>query len=265
MKIIIRKNKQEGSILIISLLVLTVILSITFAVLGIFLPKIRIASDPIRSVVALYSADSGLEWCLYIYRTDPTLPRPSIPVIFSNNGVTLNVYYPSAGFTPATCNPNSELTLDYRSVGTYQSVARSLEIHGGGFIMDNPTSGMITQSGLSSFSAAQLVDGNTGTVGWDTNFSVAGAWLQIDLGLGNEKAYVQTRVYASAAGYTGIYSIQYYDISSSTWLDAVTGFAPSASGWNSIAWPSVGPRQYWRYLLTTPGAGATLNELEMYR
>ena len=100
-------------------------MSISFAVLGIFLPKIKVASDPFKSVFALYAADSGLEWCLYVNRSKPNPPAIQNTLA---NGSTFSMYYPSSGFTPATCAA-SEAPFDHRSVGTYQDVSRSLEIH----------------------------------------------------------------------------------------------------------------------------------------
>ena len=63
-----KKNNQEGAILVFSLLIMVMIIAITFAVLGIFLPKIKIASNPLKSAIALYAADSAVESCLYNLR-----------------------------------------------------------------------------------------------------------------------------------------------------------------------------------------------------
>lgn len=262
MKDNIQNIYQRGSVLIFSVLVMTMIMSITFAVLAIFLPKLRIASDPLKSTAALYAADSGIEWCLYINRGKPS--PPPLPTM-GNTGVTLAVYYPASSFTTASCDPVAEITLNHRAVGSYQNVARSLEIIGSGIVLDNPTSAMLSQSGLSAFIPAQIVDGNTATNGWHTDTSSPGAWLKIDLGAGNLKAYVQARIYASVASYAGNYTVQYSD-DNFTWLDAAVGFIPNSSGWNLMAWPNVGDHRYWRFFLTNaPGAGAWLNELEMYR
>jgi hypothetical protein len=116
--------KQRGAILIFSLLILTVILSITFTLMGIFIPKLRIASDPIKSIIALSVADSGLEWCLYNNRANPVPLLP--PPVFSS-GATLAVYSPASGFNLTDCNSGIS-PLDFRAVGIYQGVARSLEI-----------------------------------------------------------------------------------------------------------------------------------------
>jgi hypothetical protein len=116
-------GKERGAILVYSILVLSFIITIAFSVTAIFLPKLRIASEPIKSIAALEAADSGLEWCLYINRRNPaTTPAP--PVLL--NGAAVTVYYPASGTAVATCNPSQN--LDYRAVGTYQGVARSLEI-----------------------------------------------------------------------------------------------------------------------------------------
>jgi hypothetical protein len=119
-------KNQRGAILIFSILILVVILMITFTVMGILIPKVRIASDPIKSIAALSAADSGLEWCLYLYR-DNYLPEPLPKPVFST-GALVDVYYPSSGITEATCDSSIETSLDHRSVGSYLDVARSLEI-----------------------------------------------------------------------------------------------------------------------------------------
>lgn len=103
---------------------MVMVMSITFAVLGILLPKIKVASDPLKSVRALYAADSGIEWCLYVNRGGPSPPAIQSPL---GNGATLVIYFPASGFTPATC-ASTETPMNHRVVGTYQNVARSLEI-----------------------------------------------------------------------------------------------------------------------------------------
>lgn len=127
------------------------------------------------------------------------------------------------------------------------------------------TSGMLTQSGLISFSAANAVDGDTGTNAWHTDSSTPGAYLLIDLGAGNEANFTKCRIYVSAADYPGNYSIQYSDDGSS-FNSAATGFVPSSAGWNEKTWTSVGKHRYWRlYLTNTPGSGPWWQtELELY-
>ncbi len=135
----------------------------------------------------------------------------------------------------------------------------------GGFVNDDPVSTMLSQSGLGGFNAQNVVDDKTATNAWFTDFSVAGAYLKIDLGAGNEKDYVKARIYADSAGDKGNYSIQYSD-NGTSWTDAITGFIPSAKEWNEKTWFNTGLHRYWRlYLTNTPGVGAWLTELELYK
>lgn len=159
-----------------------------------------------------------------------------------NCGTTCSASYSSGTYVNLTATPNST------------SVSN-----------DDPTSAMLSQSGLISFTAASCVDDNTGTNAWHTDSSTAGAWLKMDLGSGNAKDYVKARIYAQTSGYAGSYNIQYSD-NDSTYLNAATGFVPSAAGWNEKTWSNVGAHRYWRfYLSNTPGSGSWLNEFEMYK
>lgn len=117
-----KNNFQRGAILVFALLVMSMIMSITFAVLGILLPKIKIASDPLKSVSAVYAADSGLEWCLYKNRDKPD-PPPIQSTL--STGATFTIYF---GSNPATC-ASTEIPLNHRVVGNYSGVARSFEIY----------------------------------------------------------------------------------------------------------------------------------------
>lgn len=76
-----KNSDQRGAILVFSLLILSVVMSISFAVLGIFLPKIKIASDPLKSVTAFYAADSATEWCLHM-NTNYSKPTPILAYSF---------------------------------------------------------------------------------------------------------------------------------------------------------------------------------------
>jgi hypothetical protein len=119
---------ERGAILVFSLIIMSLMISITFTVMGIFIPKLKIASDPIKSVIAYSVAENGLEWCLYVQRDNP-LPPPLPSAITLNGDVaSVVVYYPASGFTTATCSSASEPSMNHRAVGSYQGVARSFEI-----------------------------------------------------------------------------------------------------------------------------------------
>ena len=118
--------------------------------------------------------------------------------------------------------------------------------------------GMLTQSGLGSFSATAAVDGVTSTHGWNTDAAAAGAWLQADLGIGREAT--TARLYAGAGINNAKYAVEFSD-NGLTWKAAYANFQPGA-GWRDIAWNTVGPHRYWRLRLTnTPGTGSTIEEL----
>jgi RHS repeat-associated protein len=142
---------------------------------------------------------------------------------------------------------------------------------GGNVIAERSTialsASMLSQSGLSGYNPGQITDGSTACCGWHTDTATAGAWLQVDLGAGNQTAVTQASIYPASAAYTGNtpgnYSVQYSD-DASTWSTAATNFVPSQAGWNSIIWASVGVHRYWRlYLTNTPGTGPWLNELQL--
>jgi hypothetical protein len=47
-------------------------------------------------------------------------------------------------------------------------------------------------------------------------------------------------------------------------LVVAAAFVPSRQGRNSVTWPSMGARRYWRLLLeNTPGLGPWMSELEL--
>lgn len=114
-------RKQEGVAVLFAVLLTALFLSITLTLSAIFIPKIRISSDVKNSVGAIYAAESGVEWCLYVNFKTPALPTPSPPAMANNasyiNGNTGN------SFIPSDC-----LVLPIKSTGTYNGTTRSLEI-----------------------------------------------------------------------------------------------------------------------------------------
>jgi hypothetical protein len=130
------------------------------------------------------------------------------------------------------------------------------------------TSGLLSQSGLGSFSAANCVNGNLADAAWDTDAAVSGAWLRVDLGAGVARRfqYARVRVQDGDAGtYAGIYDIEYSD-NDAAWSKAFTSLRPQTPGtWASASWLDLGTHRYWRLLLmNTPGAGPELSEVEFW-
>jgi Tfp pilus assembly protein PilX len=129
LKIKISNIRQRGSILIYTMLVLIAITTISLAILGLFIPKFKIASESISSVVAISVADSVMEWCLFSNRDDPVNlptvpPQPIFSISTANLPITYQIY---RGGAVSTCL-SGETPLDYRTVGNYRGISRSLEI-----------------------------------------------------------------------------------------------------------------------------------------
>ncbi|MDD5564486.1 MAG: hypothetical protein PHQ91_12315 [Thermoanaerobaculaceae bacterium] len=128
------------------------------------------------------------------------------------------------------------------------------------YLNTTPLATALSNLGLGSFSAANLVDGNIGTVGFETNTAVAGSCLKIDQQVRNEKV----RLYLSAAGYAGIFRVEYSDDDVS-YFPASGSWNPNGAGWNEVVLGVRLQHRYWRlYLENTPGPGPTINELELY-
>jgi hypothetical protein len=110
---------NEGQALVISVLVVSFLLSITLTLSLLFLPKIRASSEIAKSSAALYAAESGLEWCLYVYRHG-VVAAP----IMANSAAIINGNT-EASFVVSDCQtPNTSA----RAIGTYQGISRALEV-----------------------------------------------------------------------------------------------------------------------------------------
>lgn len=99
------------------------------------------------------------------------------------------------------------------------------------------TAGMLSQSGLGSFSAANLIDGNTSvsSQGFHLDSSGIGDYLEIDFGSGNNIALNKWRLYAQGS-MVGIFDIKYSD-DGTTYATAATGFDVSGgAGWKEKTW-----------------------------
>ena len=112
-------TNENGQALVISILIVGFLLSIVLTLSSLFIPKIRASSEISKSSAALYAAESGLEWCLYVNRHSD-VPQP----IMANSATFLNgKVSPPAPLTAADCSATSIKVL-----GTYQGISRAFEI-----------------------------------------------------------------------------------------------------------------------------------------
>lgn len=113
------KTKESGSALMLSLFMLGVILTITFSVLNVVLPRFKIERQSTNSVGAFFAADSIIEWCFYASRVGP-IPQPVM-----TNESTYIITRLSDGL--ADCPLGQP--LNHRATGTYHGVSRSSQIN----------------------------------------------------------------------------------------------------------------------------------------
>ena len=115
-------EKQRGSVLITTVLYVSIMLAIVLTITAILLPKLRASSISKNSVVALYAAQSGLEWCLYyiVQGEDPgDLPSMS-------NGATITSIS-SEALALDDCEV-LEADLPLKVLGVYNGTTRAFEI-----------------------------------------------------------------------------------------------------------------------------------------
>jgi len=117
-----------------------------------------------------------------------------------------------------------------------------------------PTAAMMSSQGVTEFSAANLIDGDMLTKGWNLAGAAVGDWVQFDFGAGNEKNLTRVRIYQDAASYTGTYDVQ-HSPDGTAWTNASTGWAPTAVGWNERTWAGPGTRRFWRLRVAGIGTG----------
>jgi hypothetical protein len=115
------KNNQQGSILIFSLSIMSVVLAISLSILAIYIPKIKTIRETANSMGAIYSADSILEWCIYEARN---VGNAAVPTMANGATYTLDANSPPFGGDPC---PYAAI-INHRAVGTFSGVSRSLEV-----------------------------------------------------------------------------------------------------------------------------------------
>ena len=116
---------ERGSILIYSVLIMAAIVSMAITLVRTIIPKLYITREAIYSAVAIYAADSAMEWCIFSNRDDPA-SQPQVPPqpTLSISGVSYQIYRDSS---ISSCT--SGQSINYRTVGNYRGISRSLEVY----------------------------------------------------------------------------------------------------------------------------------------
>jgi len=121
--------------------------------------------------------------------------------------------------------------------------------------------GALTNFGFPTFNAANAIDDNTGTIGWDTDGAVMGARIRITFPTPRDLCGVDLYLTDTCAA---IYDIQYSD-DTTNWFNAQANQLFPNTGWNVAEFLPAGKHLYWRlYLVNTPGVGGDVGELVVY-
>ena len=108
------KNKRKkGIALLLTMIILSAtVLTATF-IAAIVIIQLKLSSDINNSTIAIYAADSGIEWQLYQIRNGASVPAPNM-----SNGATIST-------TVIGNYPNFTI----KSLGSYGLVKRQLEVN----------------------------------------------------------------------------------------------------------------------------------------
>jgi len=124
------------------------------------------------------------------------------------------------------------------------------------------TAGMLSQTGLSSWNASEVVNGATGT-GVGEGFYVASGTssgeMVVDLGVGNPQTFNKIRSYTSIATCAAVWTIAYSDDGTNWTNTSLTNFAPGASSFNAWfegTWTDVGAHRYWKMFISSGNGGS---------
>ena len=108
------KNKREkGIALLLTIIILSATMLTATLVATIVIIQLKLSSDINNSTIAIYAADSGIEWQLYQIRNGASVPAPNM-----SNGATIST-------TVIGNYPNFTI----KSLGSYGLVKRQLEVN----------------------------------------------------------------------------------------------------------------------------------------
>ena len=120
-------NEQDGSMLVLSLIILGIIVAISLSITALLIPRAAIIREISNSVPALYSADSAMEWCIYEIRYSERILKPQMSTSISVWGGTPPGYLIKDVQNPIEGNecPYDD-EYNHGAVGTYGGVSRAL-------------------------------------------------------------------------------------------------------------------------------------------
>lgn len=108
----INKN-QSGIALLLTMIILSATMLIATLIAAIVVTQLKLSSDVNNSTIAVYAADSGVEWQLYQIRQGASVPTPVM-----SNGATIST-------TVTGSLPNFTI----KSLGAHREVERQFEVN----------------------------------------------------------------------------------------------------------------------------------------
>jgi|SRR3989344_3690194 len=104
---------QDGIVLLLTVVILSVVTLIAILIVNIVVTQLKLVKDVGDSQSAVYAADSGIEWQLYQIRKSASVPQPIML-----NSATIDV-------TVTGTAPNFTI----KSLGSFQSTKRKFEVN----------------------------------------------------------------------------------------------------------------------------------------
>lgn len=158
----------------------------------------------------------------------------------ANGGVTITPYLLGA----------NNIMLKPEAVAVSTNYTGNITAQMIGATWETPAVGLLSEAGLGTYNAAQLVDGNVLTNGFETNVSPVGSYLRLDYGVGVSKNLSGWRYYADNINNVSVWNIQYSD-DTITWYNAYVGLSMNgAVGWHTATWWPTGGHRYWQSYLS---------------
>lgn len=106
-------RNQSGIALLLTMIILSATVLTATLIVSIVIIQFKLSSDINNSTIAIYAADSGVEWQLYQIRQAKTVPQPTML-----NGATIS-----------TVVTGSSPSFTIKSLGAYKEVMRQFEVN----------------------------------------------------------------------------------------------------------------------------------------
>lgn len=113
-----KKNNQKAAAILLSLLILSALLVIAFGISSLSLGEIKLVRDIPKSLIAYYSADSGIEWVMYEERQMGGATTTADCSVLLGNGISygINEVKRSGGI------------VTIKVTGCYDNIRRAIQI-----------------------------------------------------------------------------------------------------------------------------------------